>query len=66
MGKLIKRGSNILSTTDREPDKTETWAGKFTARVTQVFNQDDGSVVKKTRKINKDGTITDKFEYRHK
>ena len=66
MGKLIKRGSNILGTTDREPDKTVTWAGKFTARVTQVFNQEDGSVVKKTRKINKDGTITDKLEYRHK
>ena len=66
MGKLIKRGGNILGTTDREPDKTETWAGKVTARVTQVFNQDDGSVVKKTRKINKDGTITDKLEYRHK
>ena len=66
MGKLIKRNNNELSVTEREPDKTETWAGKFTARVTQVFKQDDGSVVKKTRKINKDGTITDKLEYRHK
>lgn len=48
-----------------EPDKVETFAGKETARVTKIYNQSDGSVVKVTRKINKDGSISDKIEYRH-
>ena len=46
--------------------KTETFAGKWTARVTKIFNQPDGSIIKATRKINKDGSITDKIEHRHK
>lgn len=32
-----------------KPNKTETWAGKKTARVTQIFNQPDGSVIKATK-----------------
>ena len=48
------------------PDKTETFAGKWTARVTKIFNHPDGSIIKATRKINKDGSITDKIEHRHK
>ena len=40
--------------------------GKYTARVTKIFNQPDGSTVKATRRINKDGSITDKIEHRHR
>ena len=49
----------------RKPDKIETWAGKYTARVSRSFNQPDGSVIKQTRRFNKDGSITDKVEVRH-
>ena len=45
-----------------KPSKTETWAGKHTARVTKTFSQPDGSIIKATRKINKDGSISDKIE----
>lgn len=48
------------------PDKVETYGGKETVRVTKTYNQDDGSVIKATRKINKDNTISDKIEHRHK
>ena len=66
MGKLIpKDGSLTSSNLERKPDKIETYAGKYTARVTQTFNNDDGTQYKKTRKINKDGSITDKLEHRH-
>ena len=67
MGKISKKQeNNWLSNLFQNPDKTETFAGKHTARVTKIFNQPDGSTVKTTRKINKDGTITDKIERRHK
>lgn len=62
---LIKRDNSTSNLPQRKPDKTETYAGKYTARVTQVFNNDDGSEYRKTRKINKDGSITDKVEHRH-
>ncbi|MBP3610990.1 MAG: hypothetical protein J6J42_11730 [Lachnospiraceae bacterium] len=58
--------NNVLTLPASSPDKTETWAGKQTARVTKIFNQPDGSVIKATRKINKDGSVTDKVEHRHK
>ncbi len=48
-----------------KPDKVETFAGKQTVRVTRTYNQSDGSVVKATRKINKDGSISDKIEHRY-
>jgi hypothetical protein len=66
MGKLTKQNSNLPTLPTKNPDKTETWAGKHTARVTKIFNQPDGSTVKATRRINKDGSITDKIERRHK
>ena len=66
MGKLIKQNSNLPTITSKNPDKIETWAGKQTARVTKIFDQPDGSTIKTTRKINKDGSITDKIERRHK
>lgn len=66
MGKLIKQNGNLPTITSKNPDKTETWAGKQTARVTKIFDQPDGSTIKTTRKINKDGSITDKVEHRHK
>ena len=46
-------------------DIVETYGGKQTARVTKIFKQSDGSTVKATKKINKDGSITDKIEHRH-
>ena len=66
MGKLIKQNANLPSIPAKNPDKTETYAGKYTARVSKIYNQPDGSTVKATRRINKDGTITDKIEHRHK
>lgn len=65
MNKLIKKNDFLSNISGRQPDKTETYAGKHTARVTQIFNNDDGSQFKATRKINKDGSITDKLEHRH-
>lgn len=66
MGKLTKKNNNLLALFDMIPDKTETYAGKWTARVSKIFSQPDGSIIKLTRKINKDGSITDKIEHRHK
>lgn len=66
MGKLAKQNGNSPTLPKREPDHTETWAGKHTARVTHVYNQPDGSTVRATKKINKDGSITDKLERRYK
>ena len=66
IGKLRKQNSNLPAFPRIKPDKTETFAGKWTARVTKIFNQPDGSIIKATRKINKDGSITDKIEHRHK
>ncbi len=62
---LIKKDNSIAGISGRKPDKTETYAGKHTARVTQIYNNEDGSVYRKTRKINKDGSISDKLEHRH-
>ena len=66
MGKLIKKDRSLPAFPTRKPDKTQTWAGKHTARVTKIFEQPDGSIIKATKRINKDGTITDKLEHRHK
>lgn len=66
MGKLAKLNNDLPAIPSKNPDKTETWAGKHTARVTNTFNQPDGSTFRTTRKINKDGSITDKIEHRHK
>ena len=66
MSKNIKKLDSFPSIIKSKPDKIETYAGKVTTRVTRVYKNDDGSQVKATRKINKDGTITDKLEYRHK
>lgn len=66
MGGLIKRNDSLPSFPERKPDKTETYGGKHTARVTKIYKNDDGSEFRATRKINKDGSITDKLEHRHK
>ena len=66
MGNLTKKNNNLPMFPNANPDKTETFAGKWTARVSKIFNQPDGSTIKLTRKINKDGSITDKIEHRHK
>lgn len=65
MGSLIKKNSSLPSLPERQPDKTETYGGKQTARVTKIYKNDDGSEYRATRKINKDGSITDKLEHRH-
>lgn len=65
MSNLIKKNDFHPSIPERQPDKIETYAGQTTARVTRIFNNDDGSQYKATRKINKDGSITDKLEHRH-
>ncbi|MBD5154582.1 MAG: hypothetical protein HDT15_05790 [Oscillibacter sp.] len=49
-----------------KPSKVKTFAGKTTARVTGSFPQPDGSVYKITRRINKDLSISDIIEHRHK
>lgn len=66
MNKLAKTNNDISISNLGVPDKVETWAGKYTARVTKIFEQPDDSVIKLTRKINKDGSLTDKMERRHK
>ena len=68
MGKLIKtdKSGSILSKIISGACKTETFAGKTTARVTKKFPQPDGSILKVTRKINKNMTVSDILEYRHK
>lgn len=48
MGKLIKRDDTLPNILGRQPDKTETYAGKHTARVTKIFNNDDGSQYRAT------------------
>lgn len=65
MNNLIKKNDSLPSFPERQPDKTETYAGKHTARVTKVYKNADGSQYRTTRKINKDGSITDKLEHRH-
>lgn len=56
----------LKAITSGNPNKVETYGGKNTARVTKSYDQPDGSTVKMTRKINKDDSISDKIEYRHK
>lgn len=65
MGKLAKKGTFLPKIPKTKPDKVETYAGKGTARVTRIFDQPDGSVIRATRKINKDGSVSDKIEHRH-
>lgn len=65
MGNLVKKDNTFSISQTTKPDKVETFAGKQTARVTKTYNQSDGSVVKATRKINKDGSISDKLEHRY-
>lgn len=62
---LIKKNNALPNISGRQPDRTVTYGGKCTARVTKEFDNDDGSQYRVTRKINKDGSITDKIEYRH-
>lgn len=45
--------------------KVETHKGKQTARVTKSYKQSDNSVIKLTRRINKDFSISDIVEFRH-
>ena len=65
MSSLTKEEKHVPGMPMRRPDKIETFAGKFTARVTKVFINEDGSQYRATRRINRDGTITDKIEHRH-
>ena len=65
MGLLAKLKNTLSSQSERQPDKTETYAGKHTARVTKIYNDPDGTQYKATKKINKDGSITEKVERRH-
>lgn len=61
----LSNNSFLPNLNGKQPDKTETYAGKHTARVTKVYNDADGSQYRATRKINKDGSITDKMEHRY-
>lgn len=65
MGELLKKANIFSMIQTIKSDKVETYAGKQTARVTKSYKQPDGSVIKATRKINKDGSISDKLEYRY-
>ena len=63
---LTNKNSFLPALKDTNSIRTETWAGKATARVTKIMKQNDGSEIKQTRRINKDGSITDKVEHRHR
>ena len=65
MGNQHENKNSLPSRPGRKPDKTETYGGKYTARVTKIYKNNDGSELRATRKINKDGSITDKLEHRH-
>lgn len=65
MGKPAKRENALPVMPTAKPNKVDTYGGKETARVTKTYNQPDGSIIKATRKINKDGSISDKIEHRH-
>lgn len=65
MGQIVRKNNSLPTVPTTKPDKVETFAGKQTARVTKIYNQSDGSTIKATRKINKDGSISDKIEHRH-
>ena len=65
MGDMVPKNNYNPSNVERKPDKIETYAGKQTARVTKIFKNDDGSQYKFTKKINKDGSITEKIEHKH-
>lgn len=57
--------SNLVSKVPKkQADKIQTYAGKTTARVTKTYRNVDGTTIKATIKINKDGTITEKIERR--
>lgn len=62
---LTKKDGLFSLTPAGAPNKVETYAGKYTARVTKTHVNKDGSILKATRKINKDGSISDKIEHRH-
>ncbi len=65
MGELVKRDNIFPAMQTTKPDKVETFAGKQTVRITKSYKKPDGSIVKITRKINKDGSISDKVEHRY-
>ena len=65
MKKIVKKDNALSTIPTTKPDKVETYGGKETARVTKIFKQPDGSTYKATKKINKDGSVTDKIEHRH-
>lgn len=65
MNELSDNNNFLPRLNGRQPDKIKTYAGKNTARVTNIYNNADGSQYRATRKINKDGSITDKLEHRH-
>ena len=63
--KELKMYNSFKEIVKNTADKVETYAGKETARLSKSYNQSDGSVIKVTRKINKDGSISDKIEHRY-
>ena len=67
MGNKLTTTNGLLSVFSKEESiKTETYSGKETARVTKIQKQSDGSELRATKKINKDGSITEKLERRHR
>ena len=66
MADLVKSDGSLPVAPKTKSEKIETYAGKKTARVTRTYPQPDGSLYKLTRKINMDGSISDKVEHRHK
>lgn len=65
MGKMVEQYNNLSIIPKAKPDKVETYAGKETARVTKIYEGED-STIKATKKINKDGSISEKIERRYK
>ena len=65
MKSLMPKNSFLQLISNRNPDRTITHAGKHTARVTKVYKLAINSIVKVTRRVNKDGSISDIIEHRH-
>ena len=66
MGKLTKMNNNLPAIPSKKPDKQK-HGQENTLLVLQKHSiNQTGLLFRATRKINKDGSITDKIEHRHK
>jgi hypothetical protein len=64
MNNTLIKINNLLNSMPLEFIGKKTYAGKHTARVTQVFKDSSGALWRITQRINKDGSISRIIEQR--